>query len=84
MLLKRMTEIGVLAVVLAVIPAQAQTFSDAKSALVDYTKADIAPGKLCETMSQFKAKEIVQIGAALVPAGNAAPEYCRVTGLLDP
>jgi feruloyl esterase len=84
MLLKRMTEMGVLAVIFAVIPAQAQTFSDAKNAMVDYTKADRAPGKVCEAMSQFKAKDIVQIGAALVPAGNAAPEYCRVTGLLDP
>jgi hypothetical protein len=64
-------------------PARAQAFADLKTALVDYSKADIKPGKTCGDLSSFKSKEIVQITATEVPAG-AAPAHCRVTGLLYP
>jgi feruloyl esterase len=64
--------------------AGAQVFADRASALVDYAKADLAPAKLCENMSAFKAKDLVQLSAAPVPAADGVPGYCRVFGLLDP
>jgi len=64
--------------------ARAQTFADLKTALVDYSKADIEPGKACEAMSGFKSNDIVQITAVSVAATAAAPANCRVAGLLQP
>src|SRR5437870_1889747 len=64
--------------------ARAQAFADLKASLVDYSKADMEPFKMCDTLGQFKSKEIVQITAALMPAAAAAPAHCRVTGLLSP
>jgi len=69
---------------LGTMPAQAQAFADLKSASVDYSKADIEPHKACEALGMFKAKEIVQIAAAAMPAASGAPAYCRVTGLIAP
>ena len=65
-------------------PARAQDFADLKSALVDYSKADLAPRKTCEALANFKSKEIVQSKAVMMPADAAAPAHCRVTGLLAP
>jgi hypothetical protein len=65
-------------------PARAQVFADLKNALVDYSKANIEPGKICEALNKFESKEIVKITAATVSASAAAPPYCKVTGLLDP
>jgi len=65
-------------------PARAQAFADLKSALVDYSKADIGPHKACEDLGKFKAREIVQIAAAAMPAASGAPAHCRVTGLIAP
>jgi feruloyl esterase len=62
----------------------AQTFSDAKSALVDYSKAEIGPARECEALSQFKAQDILRIAAVAMPATNATPAYCKVTGTIDP
>jgi hypothetical protein len=64
--------------------AHAQTFSDVKSALVDYSKSEMGPAKSCEALTKFKSKEMVQITAAAIPATDAAPAYCKVSGLLDP
>jgi Tannase and feruloyl esterase len=64
--------------------ARSQAFADAKTALVDYSKADMAPRKGCEAMSQFKSKDIAKISAATVPAGSAAPAFCQISGLLSP
>jgi hypothetical protein len=69
---------------IAASPSHAQTFGDLKASLVDYAKADMEPRKGCEALSTFKSKEIVQIKAAAVPASNATPAFCRVSGLLDP
>jgi hypothetical protein len=63
---------------------RAQAFADLKNALVDYSKADVAPAKACEALGTFKSKEIVQIAASAMPATGAAPAFCRVSGLLDP
>ena len=49
-------------------PARAQAFADLKSALVDYSKADLAPRKACEALANFKSKEIVQSTAVMMPA----------------
>src|SRR5262249_36740421 len=62
----------------------AQAFADAKSSAVDYSKADLAPKKACETMGAFKSKEIAQISAMMVASTATAPEHCRVTGMLKP
>ncbi|MBN1569738.1 MAG: tannase/feruloyl esterase family alpha/beta hydrolase [Acidobacteria bacterium] len=70
--------------VAAVAPVYAQTFADLKSALVDYSKADIEPAKTCEAIGQFKSKEIVQITATAIAATAGTPAYCKVTGMLDP
>src|ERR1700730_13646428 len=65
-------------------PARAQAFSELKTALVDYSKADIEPHKACEALGKFRSKDIAQITAAVIPANAAVPAHCRVTGLLSP
>jgi len=70
--------------ILAAGPAGAQAFANVKSAEVDYSKADREPAKACATLGSFKTKEIAQIAAAEVPATDAAPGHCRVTGMLSP
>jgi hypothetical protein len=66
------------------IPAHAQAFADLKSALIDYSKADSTPSKSCETLSNFKSKDIAQISVKSIEAATAAPAHCRVTGVLSP
>jgi hypothetical protein len=66
------------------VPVRAQVFSELKTALVDYSKSDIAPRKACEALSKFKSKEIAQISATPIAASAAAPAFCRVAGLLSP
>jgi hypothetical protein len=66
------------------IPARSQDFADRKSALADYSKAGMEPAVGCESLASFKSADIAQISAALIPASDAAPVHCRVTGLLSP
>lgn len=68
----------------AAIPAYAQAFSDLKTALVDYSRAKLEPGKACETLRRFKSGEIVQIKAESISATDTTPAFCRVSGMLDP
>src|SRR5579862_4891656 len=75
---------GFCSVALLSIPAASQDFSDAKSALIDYSKAELAPMKSCESLGQFKAKEIAEITALDTPASDTAPAFCRVSGTLSP
>ncbi len=63
---------------------RAQVFAEAKSALVDYSKADLAPRRTCDSLTVYKTKELVEIRAVRVAAGPSAPAYCRVTGVLAP
>jgi feruloyl esterase len=75
------------AVVLLVAAAgtgRAQAFADRNTALVDYTKADREPRKTCAALNGFKSKEIVKLMAVALPAADAMPACCRVTGMLDP
>jgi feruloyl esterase len=75
---------AVMLALVAVPPSsRAQDFADRKSAVVDYSKSDFEPKKACETLANFKSKEIVRISATMVPAGEASP-HCRVTGVLSP
>jgi feruloyl esterase len=64
--------------------AHGQAFAELKNALVDYSKADMEPGKACEAMGKFTSKEITQIAAATMPAETAVAAHCRVTGVLSP
>ena len=57
--------------IVAAMPARAQAFADLKTALVDYSKADMEPRKACEALGKFKSKEIAQITAATMPATAA-------------
>ena len=59
------TVIGI-ACALSAVPAAGQAFADVKTALVDYSKADLEPRKACEAMSKYKTKEIAQINASMV------------------
>jgi hypothetical protein len=69
---------------LAGVPAKAQAFNDAKSALVDYSKAESAPHEACEALGKFKSADIAKISASTIPADASAPANCRVSGLLSP
>src|SRR5262244_3055173 len=64
--------------------ARRQAFADVKTALVDYSKADIQPSKPCEAMGKFTSKDIAQITATMITTDATAPAHCRVTGLLSP
>jgi hypothetical protein len=76
---------GAAIIIAAAAPAaRAQAFSEMKTALVDYSKADNQPAKACEALGKFQSKEMVQITAAPASATAAAPAFCRVTGLLAP
>jgi len=75
---------AVILVALGTPSARAQAFADLKSALVDYSKADLQPHKTCEDLGKFKSKELAQIAAAAMPAANGAPAHCRVTGVISP
>jgi hypothetical protein len=76
--------VAALAVTVMAGPARAQAFADLKTALVDYSKADLAPRKACEALGKFKSKEIAQIAATAIAADDKAPAHCRVAGLLSP
>jgi feruloyl esterase len=69
---------------LAGISGRAQDFAAAKTALVDYSKAEMEPRKSCQALDNFKSADIVRITAGAIPASDAAPAHCRVTGLLSP
>jgi feruloyl esterase len=88
-MLHRKSKCAAVAAVLAVwisgtAQVKGQAFADLKTALVDYSKADIEPHKTCEALGKFKSKEIAQINAVLTQAAGAVPAYCLVTGVLSP
>src|SRR5215469_14141327 len=79
------TALGGAALIFAAgIPAHAQAFADRKSALVDYSKAEMEPTVDCTAPGNFKSPDIAQITASMMPASGAVPAHCRVTGLLSP
>jgi len=64
--------------------ARAQAFADVKSALTDYSKADISPGRACESLARYESSDIAGIQAAAIAAEGTTPAHCRVTGMLKP
>jgi feruloyl esterase len=62
----------------------AQAFADVAAALVDYSRAEVSPGKSCEALAGYEAEDIVAIRSAEIPARDAVPEHCRITGTLAP
>lgn len=76
---------AVLLICVVAVPVEAQPFANVKSALVDYSKSDMAPQLACEQVAAtFKAKEVIQLQARAIPADSAAPAHCRVNGVIDP
>src|ERR1700722_10165262 len=65
-------------------PRRAQAFADLKTAVVDYSHADLGPRAACEALGKFKSKEIAEIAATTMPATADVPAHCRVTGVLSP
>src|SRR5215475_7176710 len=76
--------LAILLIAVSGIPACAQAFADFKTALVDYSKADIQFHKTCDVMGAFQSKDIAKISAAPIFADGMASAHCRVTGLLSP
>ena len=68
----------------AAVPAFAQPFTNAKTAVSNYSVADTMPGKPCESLSAYKGDGIVSINARVVPATADTPQHCRVTGIITP
>ena len=66
------------------VPAFAQPFANAKTSLANYTAADTAPKKSCESLASFKGEGIVSINARVVAATTDTPQHCRVTGTITP
>ncbi|MGH8218306.1 MAG: tannase/feruloyl esterase family alpha/beta hydrolase [Steroidobacteraceae bacterium] len=62
--------------------AHAQAFSDAKSAVVDYANATLAPAESCRAIGRYRNRELREIHANHVAATPSAPSFCRVTGVL--
>ena len=63
--------------------AYAQPFADRDKASVDYSAAELGPAKTCETLARPSA-EVVEMTATAVAAGDSAPAFCRVTGVIAP
>lgn len=64
--------------------ANAQAFAEVKSALVDYSKADLSPRKTCEAVGKRRFKDVVEINATVVAAAAGVPAFCRITGTIKP
>ncbi len=64
--------------------AHSQAFSDAKSALVDYSNASLSPAESCRAIGQYKSSELREIHSVHVAATPSAPAFCRLTGTLAP
>ena len=62
----------------------AQAFSNASSSLSKYSAADSAPMRSCESLSAFKDDRLVSISARVVLSAAAAPQHCRVIGVITP
>src|SRR5580692_1907172 len=65
-------------------PLAAQAFKDAKSSLAGYTATRSAPRLSCAALAQYTANELASIQAVAIPASEAIPAHCRVTGVLMP
>jgi hypothetical protein len=66
------------------VPARAQAFTELKAALVDYSRAEFSPKKICSDMAAYEGKDIAEIHAAAVPASSTTLAHCRITGTIQP
>lgn len=64
--------------------ARAQAFADFDAAQVNYSVADLEPGKACDALAAFAGDEIVELTVTSMPAQASAPAFCRVIGVLAP
>lgn len=79
------TALAALAATLSLVQdARAQAFADVKSSLVDYSQADIAPTRACESLAEYRSEDVAEIRATASPAQGSSPAHCRVTGVLQP
>src|SRR6185369_2592227 len=75
----------VAALLLCAVSLQAQTFSELKNSLVDYSKVDVEPRMACDRLATaFKNKDIVKLETKSVAAAGNVPAHCRVSGVLSP
>jgi feruloyl esterase len=65
-------------------PAVAQPFAGAATSASRYTVADEVPRRSCESLASVTRAGLVSLRARVVAATPAAPEHCRVTGVIDP
>jgi feruloyl esterase len=73
-----------LLLIAGVLPAAAQPFANAKTSAANYTVADTAPQKACESLAAFKSEGLASIQARVVAAAGETPQHCRVTGVITP
>jgi feruloyl esterase len=69
---------------LAAVPASAQPFTNAKTALSNYSAAATAPRRTCESLSNFKSDGVTTLQARIVAATADTPQHCRVVGMIAP
>ncbi len=65
-------------------PANAQAFADLKSALIDYSNAQLLPRMSCSALEHYKGRDVLAVHATAIPADGSVPAHCRVTGTLAP
>jgi len=68
----------------AAAPLLAQPFADAKASAANYTLAENAPARACESLGSFTSPGIASIQARVVAATADTPQHCRVTGVIEP
>jgi pimeloyl-ACP methyl ester carboxylesterase len=84
LIVSRSMRIAALSLSCAISPGlHAQAFSEAKTAS-DYSRADYTAARSCAAMVDYKSRDLISIRADSIAATQSTPEFCRVTGLLDP
>ena len=74
--------LGLIASTVGWATAHGQAFSEAKSALVDYSNATIAPAESCQAIGLYQSPQLRAIHSVHIAASPSAPSFCRVTGTL--
>jgi hypothetical protein len=69
---------------LATAQANAQPFSRASEASINYTLATNAPSRNCESLASLQLPEVISITATSIAAEDNVPAHCRVQGTIAP
>jgi feruloyl esterase len=82
----RILAVALAASALAAAPdaAHAQAFANAGSGAVDYTAAEVAPAQTCAALGALSLDDVIELAAVEVPASDAVPAHCVVTGVIAP